>query len=108
LTRYLRAFSSWLGINVGDKSPVIDYNTRVELTKKRLDHSGTHNGWTLVLKKFVKLDEQTYEESWWEEVSAFKANRPLILLELRRSGRCFEPLPTPALPSHSRACRTTA
>jgi hypothetical protein len=72
LTRYLRAFSSWLGINVGDTSTVIEYNTRVELVKKRMNQSGAHYGWTLVLKKFVKLDEHTYEESWWEEVSALE------------------------------------
>jgi hypothetical protein len=68
LARYLRAFSSWLGINVGDNSSVIEYNTRVELVKKRMDDLGRQNGWTLVLKKFVKVDEHTYKESWWEEV----------------------------------------
>ncbi|KAH8813506.1 FAD/NAD(P)-binding domain-containing protein [Flagelloscypha sp. PMI_526] len=66
--KYLRSFASWLGINYGDNNPSISYNTRVESVTKRFNSiTGEHHGWRLLLRKFVKTNEGTYEESWWEE-----------------------------------------
>ncbi|KAH8833644.1 hypothetical protein DL96DRAFT_452577 [Flagelloscypha sp. PMI_526] len=67
IERYLRSFASWLGVNVGDKNPDVSYSTRVESVEKRYNEAGKHHGWTLLLRKFVKTDEKTYEESWWTE-----------------------------------------
>ena len=66
--RYLRAFASWLGANSNDNNPSFSYNTRVESVTKRYNHTGEHQGWKLLLRKFVKLDADAYEESWWTEV----------------------------------------
>ncbi|WRT69902.1 uncharacterized protein IL334_006893 [Kwoniella shivajii] len=68
--RYLRSFASWLGINNGDQSTDVSYNTRVELVSKRLDNKGRQTGWTLVLRKYVQTYQGVYVEQYWEEASA--------------------------------------
>ncbi|KAH8827551.1 FAD/NAD(P)-binding domain-containing protein [Flagelloscypha sp. PMI_526] len=84
LGRYLRAFASWLGVNSGDENPDISYNTRVESVNKRYNEQGEHHGWTLLLRKFIQIDVNTYEESWWSEdfdavvVGAGRFNAPHI------------------------------
>ncbi|KAH8813812.1 hypothetical protein DL96DRAFT_1625447 [Flagelloscypha sp. PMI_526] len=65
--RYLRSFASWLGVNSGDGSPDVSYNTRVESVQKRYNAAGKHQGWTLLLRKFTKTNEITYKETWWSE-----------------------------------------
>ena len=73
LTRYLRAFSSWLGTNANDKNADFEYNTRVETVSKRFSNDGEHVGWKLLLRKLVQVDDDVWEETWWTEVrrSAF-------------------------------------
>ncbi|KAJ7717985.1 hypothetical protein B0H16DRAFT_1897773 [Mycena metata] len=66
LARYLRAFSSFHGVNSNDASPDISYSTRVELVEKRYDEEGRERGWTLTLKKLEKtLHGAT--ATWWTE-----------------------------------------
>ncbi|OCF42673.1 hypothetical protein I317_03532 [Kwoniella heveanensis CBS 569] len=74
VSRYLRSFASWLGISPGDDStgsrtdtgPDVSFNTRVEHISKRFV-GGRHHGWTLVLHSFIRVDQNRYEERYWEE-----------------------------------------
>ncbi|WVF68313.1 hypothetical protein IAT40_003078 [Kwoniella sp. CBS 6097] len=88
VSRYLRSFASWLAISPGDETtkskgthinphsgsiserggeqPDVSYNTRVERISKRFV-GGRHQGWSLVLHSFIKIDENRYEEKYWEE-----------------------------------------
>ncbi|KAJ7628772.1 hypothetical protein FB45DRAFT_919211 [Roridomyces roridus] len=63
LQGYLRGVFSYHGINSNDDSPVTSYSTRVELVEKRHDE----RGWTLTLKKFVRLGAASCKEVWWTE-----------------------------------------
>ncbi|ORY26025.1 hypothetical protein BCR39DRAFT_470728 [Naematelia encephala] len=65
LSRYLRSFASWLGINTGDDTNAVVYNTRVESITKRYVR-GKHHGWTLLLREYVKTQD-AYEETYWTE-----------------------------------------
>ncbi|KAJ6612148.1 FAD/NAD(P)-binding domain-containing protein [Mycena sp. CBHHK59/15] len=67
LTRYLRSFASFLGMNSNDENPDMSYSTRVELVRKRVDADGTERGWQLTLKKLVRLGPATSMERWWTE-----------------------------------------
>ncbi|KAJ7471178.1 hypothetical protein B0H11DRAFT_2040725 [Mycena galericulata] len=66
LARYLRAFSSFHGVNSNDASPDIAYNTRVELAEKRYDESGAEHGWKLTLKRLEKRGSHS-TATWWTE-----------------------------------------
>ncbi|WVQ95865.1 hypothetical protein IAU59_002964 [Kwoniella sp. CBS 9459] len=90
VSRYLRSFASWLGVSPGDagsktilptdfpggiptrnsgtdsREPDVSYNTRVERISKRFV-DGRHRGWTLILHSFVRIDQERYEEKYWEE-----------------------------------------
>jgi hypothetical protein len=56
-----------------DDNPDFAYNTRVESIRKRYNKDDVHQGWTLLLRKFVKLTEDVYEEKLWEEVSLVRS-----------------------------------
>ncbi|KAJ6617506.1 hypothetical protein B0H10DRAFT_2032715 [Mycena sp. CBHHK59/15] len=66
LSRYLRSFSSFHGINSNDESPDISYNTRVELVEKRYD-DGQERGWTLTLKRLERIGPHSSKATWWTE-----------------------------------------
>jgi hypothetical protein len=68
VVRYLRSVASYLGINSNDEEGPASYNTRVELVQKRVDANGTEHGWTLTLKKFIRLGQHSSKEQWWTEV----------------------------------------
>ncbi|KAJ7122893.1 hypothetical protein C8R44DRAFT_784863 [Mycena epipterygia] len=67
LARYLRSVYSFFGINSNDESPNTSYSTRVELVEKRFDANGIEQGWTLTLKKFIRLGPSSSKERWWTE-----------------------------------------
>lgn len=73
--KYLRAYAAWLGVGVGDKGDVVEYNTRVEYVDKRWekdeDGGSRHRGWRVGLHRFERISEGRYEESWWTEVSTY-------------------------------------
>ncbi|KAE9404857.1 nucleotide-binding domain-containing protein [Gymnopus androsaceus JB14] len=53
LSRYVRSFASYHGLNTNDGNPNVFYNTRVELIEKRIV-DGAQIGWTLTTR-------------WWKE-----------------------------------------
>ncbi|KAG6852181.1 hypothetical protein C0991_002328, partial [Blastosporella zonata] len=65
--RYVRAFASYHGINSNDENPHLSFNTRVELIEKRYDDYGEEAGWTLTLKKVVKIDERSSKARWYTQ-----------------------------------------
>ncbi|KAJ6543948.1 hypothetical protein B0H19DRAFT_1169103 [Mycena capillaripes] len=67
LVRYIRSAYSFFGINTNDENPNTSYSTRVELVEKRFDASGIERGWTLTLKKFIRLGPLSSKERWWTE-----------------------------------------
>ncbi|KAJ7148730.1 hypothetical protein C8R43DRAFT_1008568 [Mycena crocata] len=67
LARYLRAFSSFHGINSNDETPDIAYSTRVELVQKRYDDAGREVGWTLTLKRLERVGRNSCKATWWIE-----------------------------------------
>ncbi|KAJ6567406.1 FAD/NAD(P)-binding domain-containing protein [Mycena vulgaris] len=67
LTRYLRSVYSFYGINSNDESGDTSYSTRVELVEKRVNADGVEQGWTLTLKKFIRLGPSSSKERWWTE-----------------------------------------
>jgi len=65
LQRYLRAFTSWHGVNANDNNPNISYNTRVE---KSLNPRGKGVGWALTIKELIPTKHSTLRETSRKEV----------------------------------------
>ncbi|KAF8896754.1 hypothetical protein CPB84DRAFT_1848115 [Gymnopilus junonius] len=64
LSRYLRAFASWHGLNANDNNPNISYNTRVELVEKRVNEDGQEQGWTVTVKNLADIDHSKLKATW--------------------------------------------
>ncbi|KAJ3523661.1 hypothetical protein NMY22_g11343 [Coprinellus aureogranulatus] len=60
LSRYIRAFASWHGVNSNDGNPHAFYNTRVE----HVERSTT--GWTLIAKELVSTSTNTTRATWYK------------------------------------------
>ncbi|KAF6752068.1 hypothetical protein DFP72DRAFT_905992 [Ephemerocybe angulata] len=58
LSRYIRAFASWHGVNANDGNPHAFYNTRVEHVERNAA------GWTLIAKELVKTEANTTRATW--------------------------------------------
>ncbi|KAJ4480846.1 hypothetical protein J3R30DRAFT_3403155 [Lentinula aciculospora] len=72
LQRYVRAFASFhsLNSNDGSASPDTSYNTRVEHVSKRYtteEGQKLPTGWTLLLRQFIQISQNSYKIRWWEE-----------------------------------------
>ncbi|KAJ3794505.1 hypothetical protein GGU11DRAFT_795974 [Lentinula aff. detonsa] len=68
LERYVRAFASYHSLNSNDNNPNISYNTRVERVSKRYDiQSHKETGWSLLLRQFIQIGNNSYKIRWWEE-----------------------------------------
>lgn len=77
VAQYIRAFSSFHGINSNDiENSRIRYNTRVELVERRFnstENGQVRSGWTLTLKEMVRTGRNTSTAVWTKEecISSF-------------------------------------
>lgn len=67
LSRYIRAFASWHGVNANDGNPHAFYNTRVEHVER-----GT-TGWDLIAKELVVTSANTTRATWYKRVRSSSA-----------------------------------
>ena len=98
VARYLRSFASWLGGNSNDAQGDFVYNTRVESVTKRFNEQGEHRGWTLLLRKFVRIGPDVYDESWWEEASTTLSSREYLAEKIENSISMLSLLPREGSP----------
>ncbi|TFK26048.1 FAD/NAD(P)-binding domain-containing protein [Coprinopsis marcescibilis] len=62
LSRYIRSFASWHGVNTNDGNPHAFYNTRVEHVERR----HVADGWTVVSKEVVKTAGNATRSTWFK------------------------------------------
>ncbi|KAF8896737.1 hypothetical protein CPB84DRAFT_1837047 [Gymnopilus junonius] len=67
ISRYLRAFASWQGLNVNDNNPNISYNTRVELVERRVTKDDQEQGWTVTVKNLADIGYGKLKATWTKE-----------------------------------------